>query len=289
MEGKTEKEYLGIDAHVHLYPNGIAEKVVKTLSERFGNAPSFDGTVEGCKTKDAAAKIAISINLPVATKPDSVGHTNEFWAPYAPRRASAALSARDGAQLESSPRVVSLACFHPLVKNKKEELARIVDLGFTGIKFHPEYQLFRFNDSAMDEVWSFMSERKIVAYLHAGGERVFQPPYHSSPKEILRLKERFPKRESGAAPLGGFGMWDEAEEVLAGSDVYLDLSHTFFWMKDEQIMRFIGKHGARKILFGSDAPWQDPGSVLKAFLKLDLAPENKKMILYENALRLFSL
>ena len=34
-----------IDAHVHLYPDTLAPKVVLTLSERFGNAPAFNGTV----------------------------------------------------------------------------------------------------------------------------------------------------------------------------------------------------------------------------------------------------
>ena len=33
-----------IDAHVHLYPDTLAPKVVPTLSERFGNAPAFNGT-----------------------------------------------------------------------------------------------------------------------------------------------------------------------------------------------------------------------------------------------------
>lgn len=33
-----------IDAHVHLYPDALAPKVVPMLSERFGNAPAFDGT-----------------------------------------------------------------------------------------------------------------------------------------------------------------------------------------------------------------------------------------------------
>jgi hypothetical protein len=34
-----------IDAHVHLYPDSLAPKVVPILSNRFGNAPAFDGTV----------------------------------------------------------------------------------------------------------------------------------------------------------------------------------------------------------------------------------------------------
>ena len=84
-------------------------------------------------------------------------------------------------------------------------------------------------------------------------------------------------------------MWDEAEAVLAGQDVYLDLSHTFFWMPAGQILRIIRRHGARRILFGTDAPWQDPGEVLEAFLSLPLYESERRAICCDNACRLLGL
>lgn len=275
-----EKEGLGfpvIDAHVHLYPDAIAAKVTPALAGRFGNAPSFDGTVAGCAAKDAADGIALSLNLPVATKPDSVRHTNEFWAAYATGRAE-----------KPTGRVASLACFHPLIKEKGAEVEWIARTGgFAGIKFHPEYQGFRFNDPVMDEAWAAMEDFGLVAYLHAGGERVFSPPYHSTPTEIARLQRRFPRLRIVAAHLGGFGMWDEAESALVGTNVYLDLSHTFFWMDEAQILRMIRNHGASRILFGTDAPWQDPARVLAAFLNLPLDEATRRAILCDNARQLF--
>ena len=268
-----------VDCHVHLYPDRIAPKVVPVLAGRFGNPPSFDGTVSGCARKDAESRISASVNLPVATKPDSVPHTNAFWAAHAPSAQSAA----------PAPRVYSLASMHPQVEDKAGEVFRIADAGFTGIKFHPEYQEFRFEDREMDDVWAAMAERGLVAWLHAGGERVFSAPYRSSPSTILDLKKRFPRLEVAAAHLGGFGMWDESEEVLAGSEVHLDLSHTFFWMPHERILRFIKKHGARRILFGTDAPWQDPAKVLAAFLELPLSEGDRRAICCENAVRLLRL
>ena len=154
---------------------------------------------------------------------------------------------------------------------------------FAGIKFHPEYQNFRFNDACMDDIWAAMSENGLVAYLHAGGERVFSPPFHSTPKEILELHRRFPKLKIAAAHLGGFGMWDEVEEKLVGEDVFLDLSHTFFWMPHERIFRMIKAHGAHRILFGTDAPWQCPADILAAFLNLPLTNKEQRQICYETA------
>ena len=266
-----------IDAHVHLYPDTLAPKVVPALSERFGNAPAFNGTVSKCAQNAAKACIALSINLPVATTPEHVRHTNTFWAQYATKKSVG----------ESA--VMSLAALHPKTPDAADEVCEIARMGFSGIKFHPEYQNFRFNDALMDDIWAAMEEAELVAYLHAGGERVFSAPFHSSPSEILTLHKRFPKLKIAAAHLGGFGMWDEVEETLIGEDVFFDLSHTFFWMPNEQIFRMIRTHGAHRILFGTDAPWQDPETVLSEFLKLPLTDKERRAICYETPFELFKL
>ena len=264
-----------IDAHVHLYPDSLAPKVVPMLSGRFGNAPAFDGTVAGCAANAAETGIVMSVNLPVATTPDHVGHTNSFWSQYASR-------GNDGDRS-----VISIAALHPHTTDAANEVCNIARMRFAGIKFHPEYQNFRFNDACMDDIWAAMSENGLVAYLHAGGERVFSPPFHSTPKEILELHRRFPKLKIVAAHLGGFGMWDEVEEKLVDEDVFLDLSHTFFWMPHERILRMIKAHGAHRILFGTDAPWQNPSEVLSALLALPLTSAEQRQICFENASQLF--
>lgn len=279
-ESYSHPDFPVVDAHVHLYPDAIAVKVTPTLANRFGNAPAFDGTVAGCVEKAAKSSIKVSLNLPVATKPDSVSRTNDFWSAYA-----TCLAVPDS---ETSV-VRSLAALHPGVADKPSELERVAGLGFTGVKFHPEYQLFGFNDRSMDDTWAAMSSLGLVAYLHAGGERVFQPPYHSSPAEVAKLHSRFPDLKIVAAHLGGFGMWDESEEALVGSGVFLDLSHTFFWMPTEQILRMIRNHGANRILFGTDAPWQDPCEVLEAFLALPLSEAERRAICCGNASQLLRL
>lgn len=274
-----------IDSHVHLYPDSIAAKVTPSLAGRFGNAPAFNGTVDGCVATAADAGIAVSVNLPVATSPGSIRHTNEFWAAFAAR----AKERRNQDAVRPPSRVVSLAAFHPGVERKGEEIEWIARAGFTGIKLHPEYQDFRFNDSVMDEAWAAMQEFGIVAYLHAGGERVFKAPFHSSPAEIAELQRRFPRLRIVAAHLGGFGMWDEAERDIVGSPVNLDLSHTFNWMPDEQILRMVRRHGASRILFGTDAPWQNPADIIAAFRRMPFTDAESAAMLHENAAALLSI
>lgn len=94
--------------------------------------------------------------------------------------------------------------------------------------------------------------------LHAGSERVFDPPYHSSPREVAELSRRFPHLKIAAAHLGGFRMWDETECALCGADVYLDLSHALLWMPDEQLMRIVRRHGRRLVLTRTTIALQRP-------------------------------
>lgn len=261
-----------IDTHVHIYPDKIAGSVTASLAAKFGNPPAFTATAAGCRDHARRSGISLSINLPVATAPAQVAHTNA-WA--------ARLNAEDRG-------IVSLASLHPDCENRAALIAEIAAAGFRGIKFHPEYQTFRFNEPRMDEVWSAMSDHGLVAYLHAGGERVFEPPFRSSPGDVLELKTRFPNLQIAAAHLGGFGMWDEAERLLCGSGVYLDLSHAVGWADDEQVVRIVRKHGTNRILFGSDAPWQDPADVLSRFLRLPFSDDEREDVLHRNAERLFA-
>jgi predicted TIM-barrel fold metal-dependent hydrolase len=60
-------------------------------------------------------------------------------------------------------------------------------------------------------------------------------------------------------------------------------------MPNEQIFMMIRMHGANRILFGTDAPWQDPSSILSEFLKLPLTDKERRTICYESAFELFKL
>lgn len=259
------------DFHVHLYPDALAGKVVPQLAGRFGNPAAFNGTVCGLKHDFTTSGICGALNLPVATHPDQVVKINQ-WA----------------AANNQGP-VYSLATLHPDTPHLTRALLSIHAAGFKGIKLHPEYQTFKLDDPRLEPVWKKCSDLGLFVFLHAGGERVFQPPFHSTPATISTLLARYPRLRLVAAHLGGFRMWDESEAYLIGKPLDLDLSHTLFWMPEEQIVRMIRAHGAARILFGTDAPWQCPATVLAAFLKLPLSSDEQRQILWGNAARLLNL
>jgi len=259
------------DFHVHLYPDALAERVVAQLAQRFGNPPAFDGTVGGLKTDLSRAGIWGALNLPVATKPDQVESIN-FWA----------------ASNNNKP-VFSLATVHPDTPDMRAVLTAVKAAGFKGVKLHPEYQVFTLDDPRVTSVWEACADLGLFVFLHAGGERVFTPPFHTTPSSVAGLISRYPRLTVVAAHLGGFRMWDEAEAVLVGKPLYLDLSHTLFWMPEEQIVRMVRNHGVERVVFGSDAPWQSSATVLEAFLKLPFTEYEQRRILWDNAAQLLSL
>ena len=87
-------------------------------------------------------------------------------------------------------------------------------------------------------------------------------------------------------------MWNEVEEKLLGLPIYLDTAVVQndklpVKISDEQLKRMIDKHGADKILFGTDSPWYDQSQALKDFDRIELNEKDKKLILGENANRMF--
>lgn len=260
------------DFHVHLYPDALAPKAVPFLAQKFGNAPAFDGTVAGMENDLKTSGVSCSLNLPVATRPDQVHSINE-WA-----RAS-----------NKGP-VYSLATVHPDSPDIPAVMAGIKAAGFKGIKLHAEYQLFTLDDPRVQPIFKACDDLGLFLFLHAGGERVFEPPYHTSPTTIAALLTRYPHLTVVAAHLGGFHMWDESEKMLIGKKIYLDLSHCFDWVPtDAQIVRMVRNHGADRILWGTDAPWQTPKHVLARFLEQPFTAEEQAAILWNNARRLLGL
>jgi predicted TIM-barrel fold metal-dependent hydrolase len=63
----------------------------------------------------------------------------------------------------------------------------------------------------------------------------------------------------------------------------------FSYYSEEQFLRIVRKHGADKILFGSDAPWSRAKEEIEAIRGLPLTEAEKTAILGGNAMRLLGM
>lgn len=259
------------DSHVHVYPDAIGPRVVAQLSGCMRDPVSYDGTRAGLLRQMAAAGIAGALNAPVATRPDQVVSVNT-WA----------------ASQNSWP-VLSLGSVHPDFPEVVAELRRVQALGLRGIKLHPEYQAFTPDEPRLEPVWRTCRDLGLCVLIHAGNDWAFKPPCRAAPAVIARVVRAWPGLQLIAAHFGGFERWDDVERELAGLPLFLDTSFAVGFAPDDQVVRVIRRHGVDRVLFGTDAPWQDQPATLAAFRRLPLTPGEQRAILWDNAARCLGL
>ena len=83
--------------------------------------------------------------------------------------------------------------------------------------------------------------------------------------------------------------WDEAEEYLFGSRVYMDTSDALLRLTPERVYEMINRHGSDKIMFGSDFPLKGTADAFEEFDKLPLTEAQKEDIYHLTAEKLFKM
>jgi predicted TIM-barrel fold metal-dependent hydrolase len=106
---------------------------------------------------------------------------------------------------------------------------------------------------------------------------------------LLRLLDRVPDLKLVAAHLGGWMMWDEVAQKLVGTPIYFDTAFIADFIDKTAARDIINAHGAGKVLFGSDAPWEDPAKTLEFLRSLSIDPEDLKKICGTNAAGLLGI
>ena len=140
-----------------------------------------------------------------------------------------------------------------------------------GIKIHPSYHGYDIEDYA-DALFSFAAEHGTVLLMH--------------PAKIEKMPEyadKYPEMKLIIAHLGSVAHVDAIDKAVNGN-IYTDTSGSASSLNNV-IEYAVSRVGAEKILFGTDGyscAFQYGRVALSG-----LADEDKKKILYENALRLF--
>jgi predicted TIM-barrel fold metal-dependent hydrolase len=262
-----------IDFHTHIFPDELAQRAMKVLYEDVGGIykPTHDGTRAGLlKTMDAGG-IDISVNMPVVTKPSQTLSTNKWAASIC------------------SDRIISFGGIYPHSESSRKDIDLVVSLGLKGLKFHAEYQDFVLDDPHMLRVYDYALSQGLVIMHHGGFDPAFTDPFRSTPQMFLHVAEEMAGGVIIAAHLGGHDQWDDVENLLVGSSIYLDTSMGFQYYDHTQFLRIVKKHGAEKILFASDSPWSDVAAELQVLRSLALTEAELDLITNANARRILGL
>lgn len=267
-----------IDFHTHVFPDKIADATVSALSKNGGIPPYSNGKMSGLLDSMEASGIDICVNLPVLTRPTQLNSVLEF-------------SRAINGEKHTQGKVISFCGFHPLIENCEEELYRIKENGFLGIKLHPDYQGTFFDDPRYIRILACAKELDLITVTHAGFDCAFpNEEIKCTPKRTLNALDKIGGYEKLVlAHLGGNELFDEAFNLLAGESVYLDTSYVLPFLTKEQFEKMVDKHGENKILFATDSPWQNQGEMVKIMKSYNLGAETENKILCENARKLLNI
>ena len=273
-----------IDIHTHTFPEKIADSAITKMEEdivkgqgfevKCARVPTFDGLSESTKKSG----MDLSVVCPVATNVRQPEKINR-------------LAAELNEKMDET-RVFSFGAIHPDCENYKEIIDEIAAMDLRGIKLHPDYQNTFFDDEKYIRIVDYAAGKGLGIIVHAGEDVGLPDTIHCTPDMILNLWKHIQPEKMILAHMGGWRLWDEVEEKIVGLPLYLDtavvLNRKFpVKLENAQFQRMVRNHGADKILYGTDSPWYDQIQSLEDFENAGLNREEKRLILGENANRLF--
>ncbi len=261
-----------IDAHMHAFPDKVAVKAIPKLASVCKLQNVCDGTISQTIEKIKENHLDMGLILNIATNPSQQTHINDW-----------------SYEISKYPEIQAFGSVHPDAPDALAELHRIKHLGLKGVKLHPCYQGYYIDDPKAFPIYEECSYLELPVVFHAGYDPYAPNLIHASPRACLTVHKNFPKLTVVFAHMGGIKYWKEAQELLIGQDVYLDTAMCAGLMDTPLAMEMISKHGAERVLFGSDFPWHDSTMELQMIDSWPLPQREKDLILGENAMRVFSL
>lgn len=259
-----------IDAHAHVWPDHIAPQILATQPAGLG--PVHDGTFTGLLATMDAAGIDRAMCLGVAAVARTVARTNEFIG-----------SADRG-------RFVPFGSVHPDLSDD-ENLRHLRDNGITGVKLHPLFQQLDLGAPRVLDLLKALADAGIVVITHVGAGASPEANERGAPALLVRILEAVPTLQVIACHFGGYHRLAEAEQLVVGSRAVLETS----WpprmaeLAPERVRTIIERHGADRVVFGSDWPMTDPAAEIAAVRALGLDPAAERAVLGGNLQRILEL
>lgn len=256
-----------IDCHAHAYQGEVARKLIPKIGEIYGVKPETQGTVTDLLNAMGDYGIDRAIVLAVANKPEFTRSQNDFY-----------IEIQD-----SHPELICFGSVHPDMENVEDEIHRIRDSGLQGVKLQPNAQRFYPDSEKAFRIYETLSELKMALVFHAGDEVKPFKPLYAHPKHLRAVLESFTGIQILLAHLGGYRTWDSISEVLDFRNAWYDTAFIPGNIPDEEFKKIVDEISLKKVVFGTDFPWTNPGEEKKEIERIFTTKAAK--ILRENPKR----
>ncbi len=259
-----------IDAHCHVWPEHIAPLVL--ANRPAGIDVQQDGTIDGLiRTMDQAG-IDMAMTLAIANVPKNVDRTNEFIGTV------------------DRSRFIPFGTVHPGLP-VEQNLRSLRDNGIRGVKLHPLFQSLSLGDPAVLDLLRALADAGVIVITHAGAGGDADANERGAPHHVRRIVDEIPHLALIACHYGGYLRIGEAAEHVIGSRAVLETS----WpprladFDARQLVEIIDRHGADRVVYGSDWPMTDPVAEIAAIRALGLAAEDEAAVLGGNLARILGI
>ncbi len=265
-----------IDFHTHVFPDKIAPSAISSLENRAHIKACTNGTVSGLEALMDREGVDIAVVLPVVTSPKQFESINRFSAEHRKQR------------------LVFFGGIHPDCDALEAKVDELNSMGFKGIKLHPDYQSTFINDEKYIKIIRRALEHEMYVTIHAGIDIGLPNPIHCPPELSAKMLEAVDDLNQDSpriilAHMGGAYMPEDVLKYLCGKNVFFDTGYTIDKENPSIIQKIIKAHGADKILFATDAPWNNPISCVNAINSLDLTDNERELIFYKNAAKMLNI
>jgi uncharacterized protein len=249
-----------VDAHCHVWPDHIAPRILATRPA--GLDARADGTLDGLRRTMDADGIDRALTLGIAGVPQHVARTNEFIGSV------------------DRSRFTPFGTVHPALSNE-ENLKHLRNNGIPGVKLHPLFQEVSLGDPRVVDLLAALAAAGIAVITHVGAGADPEANDRGAPHHLRAVADQLPDLTLIACHYGGYHRLDEAEELVVGSSVYLETSWppTMADLDRDRIRNLIRRHGADRVVFGSDWPMTDQGAEVAGIRALGLEPHEEAAIL----------
>lgn len=264
-----------IDFHTHAFPSSLAGRALEKLSKNARAKNYLDGTAETLSCSMKKTGIDYSVLLPVVTKPEQQENIN-----------CAAIETNEHSHETG---LLSFGGIHPDNDDFRRILRTLAESGVRGIKLHPVFQQTYLDDIRYLRIIECACENDLIILVHAGYDIGYPGNEYSSVPHIVSMLDKIHPQKLVLAHMGGWGCWDEVERHIIGRDVWLDTAFSLLPIRPgpdtrrspeenpplsrQQFLRMVRRHGAHRILFGTDSPWDDQQETLAVLRALKL-PED---------------
>ena len=196
-----------------------------------------------------------------------------------------------GREIGLDPSFIAFGTVDMTRADVKDQVEKIRDMGFKGIKLHPAHQKFNLMCERAQEVYAKAEELGLVLSFHTGIHWHRIKDYN-----VLLYDEiayNFKKLKFTMEHVGGYAYFNEAVGVLCNNgNVYAGLTSVFDWemnkywyLNDKQLHDLVHLVGANRCIFGLDFPYNDVEKTKAGieFIKnMRISEEDKKWILGES-------